>query len=239
MVPLFQGMGLEFAVLSYGGRVSIAATADADLVPDAELIAAALTETEAELRDAVVAPALRAAPRPSAFGTATRELMSRDVATIAPHDSLLDAYRLMKTKRIRHLPVVDRRRLVGIVTHRDIVAAAKSSLDASEESARIRILGLAEVGEVMETHVSTARADEPAADAGRRIMRHKIGCLPVVDDCGALLGIVTATDFVGWATDHLERTESAPQRPHDGPAATRRWSDLEREARRCGSQPSG
>ena len=208
MVPLAQGMGLEFAVLSYGGRVSIAATADADLVPDVELIAAFLTEAEAELRDAVLPPTLRSEPAPRAAGVAVRELMRPDLVTVAPEDSLLHAYRLMKTKGIRHLPVVDRRgRLVGIITHRDVVAAAKSSLDASEELARIRVLGRAAVGEVMETHVSTARPEEPAADVGRRIVRHKIGCLPVVDESGALLGIVTATDFVRWAAEHLEEKD--------------------------------
>jgi CBS domain-containing protein len=206
MVPLAQGMGLEFAVLSYGGRVSIAATADADLVPDAELIAEALTEAEAELRDAVLPPALRSAPPPKVGGIAVRELMHRDVVTVAPGDSLLHVYRLMKTKGIRHLPVVEQRgRLVGIVTHRDVVAAAKSSLESTEELARVRVLGHAEVAEVMETHVSTAHPEEPAADVGRRIVRHKIGCLPVVDESGALLGIVTATDFVRWAADNLDQ----------------------------------
>jgi WS/DGAT/MGAT family acyltransferase len=221
MVPLFQGMGLEFAVLSYGGRVSIAATADADLVPDAKRIAADLTEAEVELRDAVVAPTLRSATHASApGGTKTHELMSREIVTVAPDDSLLHAYRVMKARGIRHLPVVDRWGcLVGIVTHRDIVAAARSSLDVSEKPARIRVLARAEVAAVMETHVSTAQADEPAADAGRRIVRHKIGCLPVVDGSGALLGIVTATDFVRWAADHLEEMVAPPRAAIAQPAS--------------------
>jgi diacylglycerol O-acyltransferase len=210
MVPLFQGMGLEFAVLSYGGRISIAATADADLVPDAERIAADLEESERELRDAVVAPADRVAAPPTVLvGPRIRELMSGEIVTVGPKDSLLDAYRLMKTRGIRHLPVVNAHgRLAGIVTHRDIMAAAKSSLDASEEQARTHILALAEVGDVMETHVSTVCPDESAAEAGRRIVRHKIGCLPVVDPTGALIGMVTVSDFVRWATDHLEETQA-------------------------------
>jgi WS/DGAT/MGAT family acyltransferase len=204
MVPLAQGMGLEFAVLSYGGRVSIAATADADLVSDVELMAAALTDAEAELRDAVLSPALRSAPLPSVAGMAIRELMRRDVVTVTRDDSLLDAYRLMKTKGIRHLPVLDgRRRLVGIVTHRDIMAAAKSSLDAEQEMARIHVLGCAVVSEIMEIHVSTAHVNEPAADVAQRLVRQKIGCVPVVDESNGLLGIVTTADFVRWAAEQL------------------------------------
>jgi diacylglycerol O-acyltransferase / wax synthase len=209
MVPLFQGMGLEFAVMSYGGQISIAATADAELVPDPEHIADALVESEQELRDAVVAPHDRVAARPAPLvGPRIRDLMSTAVATVGPEDSLLDAYRLMRARAIRHLPVVNAcGRLVGIVTHRDLLAAAKSSLEAESEGARLRKLGVAEVCEVMEIHLSTVGPDEPAADAGRRIVRHKIGCLPVVDEVGSLLGIVTVTDYVRWAADHLEGRE--------------------------------
>lgn len=204
MVPLFQGMGLEFAVLSYGGRVSIAATADADLVPDAERIAEALVRAEQELYDACVSPARRRIKGAPPVGFRTREIMRRDVVTVAPEDSVLRAYRLMRTKRIRHLPVVDRRgRLLGILSHRDVLGAMRSSLEPIEDLARFRNLGATEVADLMESHVSTIRPEEPAAEAGRRIVHHRVGCLPVVDDAGALIGIVTATDFVRWAAEAL------------------------------------
>jgi CBS domain-containing protein len=55
----------------------------------------------------------------------------------------------------------------------------------------------------METHLSIARAPEPAADAGARMVDYKIGCLPVVADDGRLIGIVTEEDFVRWATERM------------------------------------
>ena len=55
----------------------------------------------------------------------------------------------------------------------------------------------------METHVSVAAADEPAGLVGDRMVRHKIGCLPVVGADGRLAGIVTGDDFVRWATARM------------------------------------
>jgi CBS domain-containing protein len=113
----------------------------------------------------------------------------------------------MRTRRIRHLPVVDTAgRLIGVVTHRDLLAAAQSSLAFTSEAERVRLLGWASAADVMETHLSTATAEEPAAAAGARMARHKIGCLPVVGAGGRLAGIVTEEDFLRWATAHMATT---------------------------------
>ena len=55
----------------------------------------------------------------------------------------------------------------------------------------------------METRLSVATPDEPAGVAGNRMLRHKIGCLPVVNAAGRLAGIVTVDDFLRWATERL------------------------------------
>jgi CBS domain-containing protein len=59
----------------------------------------------------------------------------------------------------------------------------------------------------METHLAVARADEPAAAAGERMLAAKIGALPVVDGAARLVGILTTDDLVQWATQRL--TEAA------------------------------
>jgi CBS domain-containing membrane protein len=131
--------------------------------------------------------------------------MTRRVVTIAPSDSLATAWESMRRCGIRHLPVVDRRgALVGLLTHRDLLAASESSLTSGAASGRVRLLAWARAADVMETHVSTARPDESAAAAGRRMRRHRIGCLPVVDDGARLVGIVSEDDFLAWATDRMD-----------------------------------
>jgi WS/DGAT/MGAT family acyltransferase len=206
MVPLFQSMGLEFAILSYAGTLSISAVADPDLVPDVEQIAAALDASAADLlaaHPAATADEGRERAEPGAPPT-VGDVMTREVVTIRTADSLLHAYRLMRGRRIRHLPVVDGAGdLVGIVTERDLLSAAASSLERASVEARIHVLAGSEAIEVMETHLCVATPDENACEAGARMMRHKIGCLPVVGDGGRLVGIVTEQDFVRWATEHM------------------------------------
>jgi CBS domain-containing protein len=208
IVPLALDMGLGFAILSYGGTLSISATHDPTLVPGGERLPAALADAANELAARLgvsPGPELRAAragaPPPS---LRVGDLMTREVVTIAAHASLADAWTLMSDHRIRHLPVLDRRgHLLGLISHRDLLAASQSSLSFRDERRRVQLLAWGTVGDVMETHVSTATPEESAAVAGGRMIRHKIGCLPVVARDGHLAGIVTEEDFVRWATVHM------------------------------------
>jgi diacylglycerol O-acyltransferase len=205
IVPLFQSMGLEFAVLSYAGRLSICAAADPHLVPDADGVAAALVAAADELVGAV-GGGRRAAPRARApeAGPRVADLMTREVLTLGAEDSLASALHLMRERRIRHLPVIaSDGRLLGLVTHRDVLAAAPSPVMVPVEADRVRVLRWARAADFMETHLSVATPDEPAAEAGARLVRHKIGCLPVLGEGGQLAGIVTEEDFLRWATERM------------------------------------
>jgi len=211
IVPLFDGMGVEFAIMSYADRLSICAVADPQLVPDASEIGVHLHAAAEELAHALgirdAAPA-----QPTAAGPRVAELMSPLVVTLAAGDSLTTAWSLMHRHRIRHLPVLEPEgRLIGLVTHRDLLAAAPSSLETSGTRDRVALSASVRVADVMETHVSVAAADEPAGLAGERMLRHKIGCLPVVEVNGRLAGIVTGDDFVRWATARMLPAEPVRQ----------------------------
>jgi CBS domain-containing protein len=204
VVPLFEGLGLGFAILSYADQVSIAASADPALVPDVETV----TDAIASELDALVAALGLEAPAPAEAPLPARprvaDLMTAVVHTIAPETSLAEAWRLMRRMRIRHAPVVDpQHHLVGIVTHRDLLAAAPSVTDQPQEASRLLPLEWLTAREVMETHLTVATPEEPASAAGQRMLAAKIGCLPVVDDSGRLAGIVTEEDFLRWATGQM------------------------------------
>ena len=205
VVPLAAGIGLGFAILSYAGKISITATADATLVPDADRLPAALKAAADELAChlGVRAVSPRVPAEPDAL-VRVADLMTRDVIAVRPRELLTVCWSTMRERRIRHLPVVDRNGvLCGLISHRDLVAASPSSLALETEVDRMRMLGWTTAADVMETHVSTAAAAESAADAGLRMVRQKISCLPVVDPRGALVGIVTDEDFVRWFADHM------------------------------------
>lgn len=113
------------------------------------------------------------------------KIMSKDVITVSESASLEDAAMLMKEHDIRHLPVVRKGRLVGLVTERDVRGALFPSL--IEEIT---------VKDLMTSKPVTVSPDTLIEDAARVIYQRKIGCLPVVDEDHEVVGIVTVADML-------------------------------------------
>ena len=117
-----------------------------------------------------------------------RDVMRSPAVFIAADTTLQDAYRTMREQHIRHLPILDGKALVGVVTDRDL-RLATSSLAPNPfppDSA---------VSTVMSRTPLTAAAWDPIEDAARTMRAHKIGCLPILED-GALIGIITGLDLL-------------------------------------------
>jgi acetoin utilization protein AcuB len=125
-----------------------------------------------------------------------RELMTGSLITVPPETPVLEARQLMVKNRIRHLLVTDPEGgLLGIVTDRDIrlnLPSQATSLSVWEVN---HLLAELTVGRVMTASVMTIGPDREARDAGRLMLDHKIGALPVIDG-GRLVGIVTETDML-------------------------------------------
>ena len=125
--------------------------------------------------------------------------MRANFISAAPEDSLLEADRIMRLARIRHLPVVKNGVLVGLISHRDVLSASIAKLEKSEPSERLDHLRSISIGQVMQRELETAVEATSLAAAARRMLRLKIGCLPVVraGPSGPLLvGIVTESDLL-------------------------------------------
>jgi CBS domain-containing membrane protein len=130
-----------------------------------------------------------------AYSMKVWELMTTDVATIGRNDELTIADDIMKMKRIRHLPVVEEGRLVGILTQRDLFHAALSTALNFGAKAQKEFLKTVVVKEVMTEEVVTIHPDADVKEAARLLVARKIGCLPVVEN-GKLVGIVSETDLL-------------------------------------------
>ena len=124
-----------------------------------------------------------------------QEWMNRDVVTVTPEESFRTAMHLIRQKGIRHLPVVEGKRLVGIVTDRDLRQAAPSGATSLSIHELHYILEKVTVREIMTKQVVTVRPDQTVEDAALLLLGHRIGGLPVVRD-GALVGIITETDIL-------------------------------------------
>lgn len=139
-----------------------------------------------------------------------RDLMITDVITLNEHDSLDLARMEMSLARIRHLPVIRGDRLVGLVTHRDILRAMCSVFAELDDPDQDDVLRNIPVREIMSSKIRTVSPTTRAADAGRTLLATKLGCLPVVEEGDRLVGIITEADFVDLAVQHLDQGELDP-----------------------------
>ena len=121
--------------------------------------------------------------------------MKRDPVRVSPEDSFRHAMTLIRQKGIRHLPVVEGDRLVGIVTDRDIRQASPSPATSLEVHELHYLLEKVKVSEIMTKRVHTVTPDTPIEEAARLMITHKIGGLPVLHE-GKLAGIITETDIL-------------------------------------------
>lgn len=131
-------------------------------------------------------------------------IMSTDLKTVAPQDSLATVRRLMHENRIHHVPVVnEENNLVGLVTLTDVLAATDSIL--RDDDSRLHVTEI-NVQDIMVQNLATIDEHASLRQAALFLEKHRIGCLPVVTN-GNLRGIVTDTDFVGVAINLLEQIE--------------------------------
>jgi len=131
-------------------------------------------------------------------------IMSTNLITVPPSATLAEARTLMHESRIHHLPVMEDTKLVGLLTLTNVLAATDSFL--RDDRSRIHANEII-VGDVMVTDVATVSVNASLRQAALFLEKHKIGCLPVIDD-GNVVGIITDTDFVAVAINLLEQIEA-------------------------------
>ncbi|HET9706853.1 MAG TPA: CBS domain-containing protein [Gemmatimonadales bacterium] len=126
-----------------------------------------------------------------------RECMTPKVFSIRFDKKLIAVREIMTWAHVRHVPVVDASgALVGLISHRDLLSAAISSVAPAPEVERARHLAEVPIVKVMQMDIQTIGPDAPVREAASRMRRHKIGCLPVVES-RKLVGILTGFDLVG------------------------------------------
>jgi CBS domain-containing protein len=126
------------------------------------------------------------------------DIMTDNVTTISPRDTLEFVEEAMEVFRFRHLPAEEDGRLLGVLTHRDVLRTAASTLAAGNKVSTEKLQRRHTVADVMTRDVKTVAPDTPLAEAASLLHQERIGCLPVIAD-GKLVGIVTESDFVKLA----------------------------------------
>jgi CBS domain-containing protein len=120
--------------------------------------------------------------------------MRTAVATVNEGDALSLVLQMMRWRNFRHVPVMRGETIVGIVSERDVLRAARDS--------PLRLEGCA--ADVMSHPVRSIRPDTDLQEAASILAREKIGCLPVVSD-GRLVGLLTTSDLLATMAEPEHR----------------------------------
>jgi CBS domain-containing protein len=123
------------------------------------------------------------------------DVMTRDVRSMTPQDSLADAARVMDELNVGVVPVCEGDRLVGVVTDRDIVVRGLAR-DADPRSCKL--------ADVMSGHVRTARQDDDVDDVLSEMANSQIRRMPVVDSQDKLVGILSIGDIAAKSPEDEE-----------------------------------
>jgi len=121
--------------------------------------------------------------------------MVKEVATLDVNDELSLANDIMRLGRIRHLPVVDGTRLVGIISERDLFRTSLAQALGYGSKDTRELMKTLHIKDVMVREVLTIGPEMELCEAVRLMVERKIGCLPVVEN-ERLVGLITETDIM-------------------------------------------
>lgn len=124
-----------------------------------------------------------------------KDIMVQDVATLDIGDELSLANDIMKLGRIRHLPVVEGKKLVGILSERDLFRSSLVEALGHEPAKTRDVMKAVKIKDIMIQKLVTIGPEADIKEAVQLMLHHKIGCVPVVRG-GELLGLITETDVL-------------------------------------------
>ena len=121
--------------------------------------------------------------------------MNPNVITVDADDSMLDATKLLKEHNIRHLPVLEKGKLVGVITDRDLKRASPSDATSLEAHELLYLIANIKVREIMTKNPITVPYNYTIEEAAEILLQAKISGMPVVDKDGDVIGTITQTDL--------------------------------------------
>lgn len=131
-----------------------------------------------------------------------RDFMTPNPTTMTADQPLLQAVLTMRSLSIRHLPIVQDGKLVGLITDRDVARVSPSILSAVSQDEYNQVFEQTMIQRVMCKRPIGVQPDQPLADAVNLLHENKWGCLPVVED-EIVVGIITVNDILRYTLTTL------------------------------------
>jgi acetoin utilization protein AcuB len=130
------------------------------------------------------------------------QIMSREVDTATEDMKISHASHLMKKNNRRYLPVVDKEnRLVGLFGPKQLLQAEPSPITTLSVGEVNYLTSKVTVGQLMQKHPLSCGRGTLIEQAGQMIRERKVGCLPVLDEDGRVIGVVSVSDILDFFLD--------------------------------------
>lgn len=125
------------------------------------------------------------------------QIMSKDLVTLNPTQSLYDAEKLFNKHSIRHIPVVEGERIVGVISRSDLLRISFADLNENEETVDSVVYDMYTIPQVMTRVPVSVESDATVKEVAEILAKQSFHSIPVVDN-GKLVGIVTTTDLINY-----------------------------------------
>lgn len=130
-------------------------------------------------------------------------IMTKHVVTVSMDDTLEHVREIFARFRFHHVVVLDHCRVVGVISDRDLLMNlspyAGKALERALDAASLK----KKAHQIMTRDPMTATPSMPAGEAALLLLTNHNSCLPVLDEVGACVGIVTLRDMLRWSLEHL------------------------------------
>lgn len=131
------------------------------------------------------------------------DIMTKDLIVLNPAQSLYEAEALFKKHKIRHIPVVESKKLLGILSHSDLLRISFADLTDEEDYVESVVYDMYTIEQVMAKAPLTVNADATVKEVAEVLSQQSFHSLPVVEN-DELVGIVTTTDLINYMLKQFE-----------------------------------
>ena len=129
------------------------------------------------------------------------KILTRDVVTAHVEQKLSDVRKLLAKSDFHHIPVVSGKKLIGLISASDILGISVEGLGSDERSMDAYLDHQFSIEGIMKTDLRTLPIKSTIAEAAEALSDGSIHGVPVVDDQGDLVGLVTSTDLIHFLRD--------------------------------------
>jgi len=130
-------------------------------------------------------------------------IMTKSVVTVNQNDDLKEVVTKLKSNSIRHIPVVNGKEVIGIISRTDINRLTFGALFDSQDGADEAILDMLTISQIMTSKPKTVSSETVIKDLAEIFVKEEFHALPVVDN-GVLKGIVTTTDVIRYLLEQYD-----------------------------------